>query len=212
MSRAAGLLAGILCLVSPVSAEVVKFAHGGTLTVASCRFDGDYAVLTLAGGGEMRMPRDVIAEVLPDEAPYARQRALALLEVSPARQRRLTPRAVRDLVDRVAADVGLDNRLAHALVRAESNYQPLAISPKGAMGLTQIMPAIASQYTLDDPFDPEGNLRAGLSHLRRLLHRHGVRHALAAYNAGEGAVAQYGGVPPYRETEQYVRRILTLLR
>jgi soluble lytic murein transglycosylase-like protein len=212
MSRAAGLLAGILCWVSPVSAEVVKFSHGGTLTVASCRFEGAYALLTLVGGGEMRTPREVIAEILPDEAPFAQQRALALLDVSPARQRRLTPHAIRDLVDRVAAQVGLDNRLAHALVRAESNYQPLAISPKGAMGLTQLMPAIARDYALDDPFDPEGNLRAGLSHLRRLLHRHGVRLALAAYNAGEGAVAQYGGVPPYRETEQYVRRILTLLR
>jgi len=108
--------------------------------------------------------------------------------------------------------VGLDDRLAQALVRAESNYQPFAISPKGAMGLTQIMPVIARQYDLADPFDPESNLRVGFSHLRRLLLRHGVRHALAAYNAGEGAVAQYGGVPPYRETEQYVRRVLTLLR
>jgi soluble lytic murein transglycosylase-like protein len=116
------------------------------------------------------------------------------------------------MVDRVAAQVGLDSRLANAMVRAESNYQPFAISPRGAMGLTQLMPAIARQYDLADPFDPEGNLKVGFSHLRQLLRRHGVRQALAAYNAGEGAVARYGGVPPYRETEQYVRRILTLLR
>jgi soluble lytic murein transglycosylase-like protein len=80
------------------------------------------------------------------------------------------------------------------------------------MGLTQIMPVIAREYRLDDPFDPESNLEAGLRHLRRLLGRYEVRRALAAYNAGEGAVARYGGVPPYRETQQYVRRVLTLLR
>jgi soluble lytic murein transglycosylase-like protein len=213
MSRAAGLLAGILLWgASPVSAEIVKFAHGGTLTVESCRFDGDYAVLTLKGGGELRTRRDLIAELLPDEAPFARQQALDRLATSPARERRWAPPAIRELIDRVAGQVGLDNRLAHALVRAESNYQPFAISPKGAMGLTQIMPITARAYALDDPFDPESNLRAGFSHLRRLLHRYGVRQALAAYNAGERAVAHYGGVPPYRETEQYVGRIMTLLR
>ncbi len=213
MSRAAaGLLAGILCWVSPASAEIVRFAHGGTLTVKSCRFEGDYAVLTMAGGGELRTPRNLIAELLPDPEPYARQAALDALEASPARHRRPTAQAIREMVDRIAAQVGLDARLAHALVRAESHYETFAISPKGAMGLTQIMPVIARQYALDDPFDPEGNLRVGFTHLRRLLRRHSVSRALAAYNAGEGAVAQYGGVPPYRETEQYVRRVLTMLR
>ncbi len=74
--------------------------------------------------------------------------------------------AIRRLVDQVAERVGLDRKLAHAVVDAESNYKPLAISPRGAMGLMQIMPALVRQYGLDDPFDPDHNLEAGMKHLR----------------------------------------------
>jgi len=95
----------------------------------------------------------------------------------------------------------------------ESNYEARAVSPKGAMGLMQLMPATARQYSLEDPFDPAQNLDAGLRHLRGLLDRYGKGKeslALAAYNAGEGAVTRYRGIPPYRETQNYVRRILSL--
>jgi soluble lytic murein transglycosylase-like protein len=95
----------------------------------------------------------------------------------------------------------------------ESNYESRAVSPKGAMGLMQLMPATARQYALVDPFDPAQNLDAGLRHLRGLLDRYGKGReslALAAYNAGEGAVTRYRGIPPFRETQDYVRRILTL--
>lgn len=212
MARIVALLAGLLTLAVPASAEIVKFSNGRTLSVASCRFEGEYAILTLRGGGELRTPRALIDELLPDEEPGARQYALARLAASPARERPLGREALRELVDRVSQRVGVNRRLAHALVAAESNYDPFAISPKGAMGLTQIMPVIVREYGLDDPFDPEGNLEVGLTHLRRLLGRYEVRRALAAYNAGEGAVARYGGVPPYRETQQYVTRVLTRLR
>ncbi len=80
------------------------------------------------------------------------------------------------------------------------------------MGLMQIMPAVARQYGLADPFDPEKNLEAGMRHLRTLLGRFDRSRALAAYNAGAGAVARYGGVPPYRETQDYVRRISALVK
>ena len=119
---------------------------------------------------------------------------------------------VDELVDQVAARVGLDRKLAHAVVHTESNYQPLAISPRGAVGLMQIMPTLVRQYGLDDPFDPAHNLEAGMRHLLSLLRRFDTRAALAAYNAGEGAVARYGGVPPYRETQNYVQRILAAMR
>jgi soluble lytic murein transglycosylase-like protein len=154
-----------------------------------------------------------VAELLPDEMPFARALAMEALAQSPtASGPRLTDRAIRVLVDRIAAEVGLDGKLAHAVVRFESNYEPLAVSPRGAMGLMQIMPVIVRQYDLDDPFDPERNLKAGMQHLRSLLRRLGVRRALAAYNAGEAAVVRYGGVPPYRETQTYVQRIMTALR
>jgi len=167
----------------------------------------------LRGGGEVRAPKDLVAELLPDEVPYARAMAILALEASPAAAGpQLAAGALRALVDRVAARVGLDARLAHAVVRAESNYNPLAVSPKGAMGLMQIMPVIARQYRVADPFDPEANLEAGMRHLRGLLGRlSDTPRALAAYNAGETAVARYRGVPPYRETQTYVRRIMSLL-
>jgi soluble lytic murein transglycosylase-like protein len=113
----------------------------------------------------------------------------------------------------MAAAHGVAVKLAHAVVRVESNYRADAVSPKGAMGLMQLMPATARQYAVEDPFDPEQNLSAGLRHLRGLLDRYGRGKeslALAAYNAGEGAVSRYRGIPPYRETQNYVQRILSL--
>jgi soluble lytic murein transglycosylase-like protein len=205
--------ASIAAAAVPAHADVVRLANGRTMRVEHCRFEGQVAVLVMKGGGQVRTPRDLVVELLPDEAPFARQTALELLDASPtAAGPRPSPHAIRLLVDRVAARVGLDARLAHAVIRAESNYGVLAISPKGAMGLMQIMPALANEYGLSDPFDPEQNLEAGMRHLRRLLRRLDVRRALAAYNAGEGAVSRYGGIPPYRETQRYVNRILVDLR
>ncbi len=213
--RRTALLAALLALglVGTARAEIVRLKNGRTMTVDSCRFEGDTVVLELRGGGEIRAPRDLVAELLPDEVPFARTVAIEALAASPSAARpRLPLSAIRSLVDRVAAQVGLDNRLAHAVVRVESNYRPLAVSPKGAMGLMQIMPAVARTYAVHDPFNPEQNLEAGMRYLRDLLRRYDVRRALAAYNAGESAVLRYGGVPPYRETENYVRQILADLR
>jgi soluble lytic murein transglycosylase-like protein len=150
-----------------------------------------------------------VAELLPDEVPDVTDEAGVAYSRSAAVSRpRLEPSAIRGLIDDLARRHGVDARLAHAVVRAESNFNPMAISPKGAMGLMQLMPATAARYGVDDPFDPVQNLDAGLRHLRGLLHRYDRSRALAAYNAGESAVDRYGGVPPYRETQAYVRRIL----
>jgi soluble lytic murein transglycosylase-like protein len=138
--------------------------------------------------------------------------AIEALAASPAASRTWSPDVIHALIDRFAREVGVDRRLAHAVVRTESNYQPFAVSPRGAMGLMQIMPVIAREYGVGDPFDPEENLKAGMQHLRRLLGRFDTRRALAAYNAGESVVVRYGGVPPYRETQSYVQRILAAVR
>jgi soluble lytic murein transglycosylase-like protein len=202
-----------LGIATPALADIVRLSHGRTMVVDACLFEGDTVVLRLPGGGQVRARRDLVVEVLPEEVPRAHETALAALAVSPtAAAQPAAPGAIRELVDRVAAEVGVDSRLAHAVVRAESNYRPTAVSPKGAMGLMQLMPALARSYALDDPFDPASNLEAGLTHLRQLLLKYDLRRALAAYNAGEGAVSKYGGVPPYRETEAYVQRIVTSLR
>jgi len=107
----------------------------------------------------------------------------------------------------------VDPGLVEALVRVESNYDPFAVSPKGAMGLMQLMPRTAERFQVTNAFDPRQNLEGGTRYLSELLTRYGeARLALAAYNAGEQAVDRYQGVPPYHETRQYVGRILESLR
>jgi len=112
-----------------------------------------------------------------------------------------------------AARQALDPDLVRAVIRVESGWNPRAVSRKGAMGLMQLMPATAAEYGVADPFNPVDNIRAGVAYLRRLIDRFDGRTelALAAYNAGPGAVEKYHRtVPPYRETQSYVRRIVSV--
>ncbi|HKV11763.1 MAG TPA: lytic transglycosylase domain-containing protein [Thermoanaerobaculia bacterium] len=108
----------------------------------------------------------------------------------------------------------LDPRLVMALIQAESNYNSRALSKKGAMGLMQLMPDTAKLLRVSDPFDPDENLRGGTTYLRRMIDRFSGRleFAVAAYNAGPGAVEKHGGIPPYAETRNYVRKVLALYR
>jgi len=209
------LFALFLGSAGPASADIVRMNNGREISVDSVRFEGDNVILVFRGGGEVKAPKDIVAEVLPDEVPHAMAFALEALAISAsAAGPRLSVDALREMVDRVATRVGLNLRLARAVVQVESNFDVRAVSSKGAMGLMQIMPVIAQEYAVDDPFDPEKNLEAGMKHLRSLLEHYGndSMRALAAYNAGEGAVSRYGGMPPYRETQDYVQRVLALVR
>src|SRR6476661_3901945 len=104
---------------------------------------------------------------------------------------------------------GVRPDLVHAVIQAESAFNPMARSVKGAMGLMQLMPATAVHYGVTNAYDPVQNIRAGVAYLRQLLDRysHNEELALAAYNAGPAAVEKYGAVPPYRETRNYVSKI-----
>ena len=104
---------------------------------------------------------------------------------------------------------GIRPDLVRGVIQAESAFNPLALSNKGAMGLMQLMPATANDYNVRNPYDPAQNIRAGVAYLKSLLTRydHNEELALAAYNAGPGAVKKYGAVPPYRETRDYIARI-----
>jgi soluble lytic murein transglycosylase-like protein len=123
-----------------------------------------------------------------------------------------TQPSLRSLVSQVAYEFHQDPRLIDAVVRIESGYNPRAVSKKGAMGLMQLMPATAKRLRVSDPFDPRQNLRAGVKEFARLVDRYAgdLPLALAAYNAGENAVARYNGIPPYRETRNYVKQIMTI--
>src|SRR6266851_5619123 len=115
-------------------------------------------------------------------------------------------------IDQAAARHNVDPSLVRSVVKVESNFNPNAVSSKGAMGLMQLMPSTARSLNVANPFDPEQNVDAGVRHLKKLLESYGgdVKLTLAAYNAGSGAVARSAGVPHYLETQNYVRRITNL--
>lgn len=119
------------------------------------------------------------------------------------------PAALAAAVDRVAAQQAVPAELVHSVIKSESNYDPNAVSPKGARGLMQLVPATARRFGVDDQLNPVQNLQGGARYLKYLLELyHGdPTLALAAYNAGEQAVARYGGVPPYPETQKYVAAV-----
>lgn len=146
-----------------------------------------------------------------EQEDYTPPPAPAATVVAPSSeiQPKLSP---QEIVRRAAVDAGLPPEIVHSIAKAESGYRPDAVSPKGAIGLMQLMPGTAAEMNVD-PHDPAQNAEAGAKYLRDLLLKyendpHQVSKAVAAYNAGPGAVDKYKGIPPYRETVQYVNRVL----
>jgi Transglycosylase SLT domain len=197
----------LFCSALPAQAELVYFNTGRTLSVKSHRVEGDSLVLVLRGGGEMVCDVSIVSRFTPDEVPYPEPEADAAQElVQPV----ATAGPYSEIIDRVAAEQDVPVKLVRAVIQVESAYNVRARSPKGAMGLMQLMPATARQYAVADPYDPASNIEAGIKHLKSLLQRLPVALALAAYNAGETAVQRFNGIPPYPETRNYVSRILAL--
>lgn len=130
------------------------------------------------------------------------------LDVGP----RLDRADLHAMADRHAETHAINPALVRAVIQAESAWNTRAVSPKGALGLMQLMPETATELGVVDPFDPAQNIRAGVRYLKWLLDRYdgNAELALAAYNAGPGAVDKYGKVPPYRETQAYVRKIVSV--
>ena len=204
-----------LAVATPAHAELVFFTTGRSLSVKSHRVEGESLVLELRGGGEAAFDAALVARIEPDEVPYpeepgdrvnvdatdASDDTLPLGVLSPE---------LEQYIDAVSAKHHVPARLVKAVIQVESGFQRRARSRKGAMGLMQLMPQTAREYSVADPYDPRANVEAGIKHLQALLERLPLSLALAAYNAGEAAVQRFGGVPPYRETQDYVSRILKL--
>jgi len=196
--------------VVPARAEIVYFNTGRTMSVKSHRVEGESVVLSLRSGGEIVMEAANIARFAPDEVPYpepvVEPPVVAVAAVEPVAD---VPYGA--IIDKVSAEQGVSAKLVRAVIQVESAYQERARSPKGAMGLMQLMPATAKQYAVANPYDPTANIEAGIKHLKGLLQRlPSVAVALAAYNAGEATVQRFNGIPPYPETRSYVSRILAL--
>jgi soluble lytic murein transglycosylase-like protein len=204
-------------MVSTASAEIIFLTSGRTLSVKSHREDGNAMVLTLRSGGEVTCDRALIERIEPDEVPHPDPAAEQKPAAAPAGPSDEDIASILDstpygeIISALSEAHGVDPLLVRALIQVESNYKPRARSSKGAMGLMQIMPATAREYRVRNPYDPKTNIEVGIKRLKGLLDRWGaVDLALAAYNAGEGAVQKFKGIPPYRETRNYVSKILTL--
>ena len=180
-----GLVLATLVDVSSVDADAYKLVDAnGTVHFTNAPTDPRYRRMGLASGtaaGWLRLPYG------DDPGPYVNE--------------------IRDAAERY----GVPIKLVSAVIRAESGFNPLAVSRSGARGLMQLMPATASLLGVRNSFDPRQNIDGGVRHLRGLIDRfpHSLPLAIAAYNAGEKAVTQYGGIPPYPETKDYVTKVLT---
>jgi len=202
-------------------AELVVFEDGRVVKAASYRVRGDELEIRLPGGGGYSVPMARVERIVDDEvivspaavaqvAPPALSTVAYDLRYHPLRKP-LFGTAYDAVIVAESKRFDVDAALVSALIRAESNYEPRAVSRKGARGLMQLMPATARRLDVRRPFDPAANVRGGVRYLRELLDRFDGKPelVLAAYNAGENAVESYGGVPPYRETVGYVKRILS---
>jgi soluble lytic murein transglycosylase-like protein len=206
ISNHIGTLAGALLLVcgTACAGEYAVLANGFRLHADRHEVLGN-SVRLYEGSGVTAVPASEIAAFEAEEytPPPARP-------VMPAAAVAAAPTG--DLYEQTAKRHGLPPALVRSVVKAESNYRADAVSPKGAIGLMQLMPGTARILGVD-PADPAQNVDAGTRYLRELLARYEdkddqVVRAIAAYNAGPGAVDKYHGVPPYRETQDYVRRVL----
>jgi soluble lytic murein transglycosylase-like protein len=210
--RVASVTFALIAAASSAGAEIIVLTSGRTINVKSHRLQGDSVILTLRTGGEVTCDKSLIEKILADEAPYPEPPVAGAVEPKPPADPGLLLRSTPygEIIAAMSEAHGVDPLLVRALIQVESNYKPAARSRKGAMGLMQLMPATARIYNVRNPFDPKANIEAGVKHLRSLIDRFGIELALAAYNAGEGAVAKFNDVPPYRETRNYVSRILSL--
>ena len=166
--------------------------------------DGVRLAYTVAVDGRSgRLVRVPVKTVAPERLARGESRP-----ATGAATRPIAKEPLEQAIDRAAEGQGIHPSFVHAVIRAESNYNPGAISPKGAQGLMQLMPQTARRFGVKNSFDPLDNLQGGVRYLRFLLDTYGdAGLTLAAYNAGEGAVDRYRGVPPYSETRQFVRRV-----
>jgi hypothetical protein len=233
-AAAAGFAVAVLAAALPASATLVVFEDGRMLRVdtyevrSGSAADGedDRMSMTFPGGGTMTVSLEVVDRIVDDEyeRPPAPRPNDALIaagpDAGPGRSLRnfsekspglplSSPYSAQILA--AAKEHKVDPAFIAAVIRAESNGVPTAVSRKGARGLMQLMPATARRLGVKRPFDPRENIRGGTAYLAELAARYGDMRpdlVLAAYNAGEHAVEEFKGVPPYRETKEYVRRVL----
>ncbi|MEM8960262.1 MAG: lytic transglycosylase domain-containing protein [Acidobacteriota bacterium] len=201
-------------------AEIVMLGNGNWLKVDRFEIEGEEIRLWLRDGGQMvlgldRIERILEEEMVPSADPDPIETPGFFAYFDPGRHTEVPSVPYGELIHAAAVKHGVNPTLVAAVVEAESDFRPAVRSHKGAQGLMQLMPATAARFGVHGSavFEPAVNLDAGTRYLRWLLDRFdgALELALAGYNAGEGSVDRYDGVPPYRETIRYIRRIRGIL-
>jgi len=213
------ILAGLLGALAAPAAQaqrVVEFADGGMMEVSAVERQDDWVTLELPGGSRLGMPAARILNWSALEAPAPARAAASHSHYDepaprsgPQERWRQLAGPYAPILAAAAEKHGLDPALLTAMAHVESRFDARAVSPKGAQGLLQLMPATASRFGVSDLFDAAQNVDGGAAYLSWLLeHFEGrTEMALAGYNAGENAVERFQGIPPYRETRNYVTNV-----
>ena len=218
----------VLAAAIPAGASIAVFVDGRSVKISSFRTVGDDAMeLSLRSGGSLTVPLIRIDRIIDDEVttPEVAAEVRRIVEdhigVFPHRSWHFNQSSgpifrsrFNDMIVEAARKFDVDAALVSAVIKAESDFNPREVSNKGARGLMQLMPATAKRFGVTDSFDPEANIYAGTRYLRWLLETFNgdADLAVAAYNAGEGNVWKYNGVPPVRETVTYITRIANHIR
>ncbi len=216
-----------MLIAIPASASIAVFTDGRSMKIAAYKATDTSMELTLRGGGSMTVPIERIDRVIEDEiaTPEIVEEVRKIVEshegVFPARSWRYDAARgpiFRSKYDQIIVEAArkfdVDAALVSAVIKAESDFNPREVSRKGARGLMQLMPATAQRFGVTNSFDPVANIYAGTRYLRWLLQTFdgNADYAVAAYNAGEGNIVKYNGVPPFRETLTYIKRIAGHIR
>ena len=215
-----------ICLAAnAASASIAVFSDGRNMKIESYAVEEDMIHLTFAGGGKMSMALTRIERIVDDEVttPEVVEEVKKIVEegVFPRRSWRFNESSgpiFKSKYDAIIVEASkkfdVDAALVSAVIKAESDYNPRELSHKGARGLMQLMPATAERFGVKNSFDPEENIYAGTRYLHWLLKTFdgNADLAVAAYNAGEGNIWKYNGVPPFRETVNYINRIARHIR
>ena len=220
------LATALLLSATTASASIALFADGRTMKIETYAVEAETIHLNMAGGGRMSLPLTRIERIVDDEIVTAEvvaevQKIVEEGGVFPRRSwrysdhsRPLFSSSYNEIIIEAAQKFDVDAALVSAVIKAESDYNPRIVSNKGARGLMQLMPATAERFGVTNSFDVRQNIHGGTRYLRWLLNKFdgNADLAVAAYNAGEGNVMKYAGVPPFRETVNYINRIAKHIR
>jgi soluble lytic murein transglycosylase-like protein len=215
-----------LLFASTASASIALFSDGRNMKIEAYLVEEETIHLTMQGGGKLSLPIARIERIVDDEIVTAEvvEEVKKIVEeggVFPQRSWRFSEQSqplfqskYNPIIIEAARQFDVDAALVSAVIKAESDYNPRTLSNKGARGLMQLMPATAKRFGVTDSFDPRENISAGTRYLHWLLKKFdgNADLAVAAYNAGEGNVWKYDGVPPFRETVNYIHRIARHIR